>query len=63
MKNKSYFLSSNNLWNELPNKLQAKNVSERKLLDKDYSNVINDLDTGLFVESDDSDDYLSSDEE
>ena len=63
MKNKSYFLSSNNLWNDLPNKLQAKNVSERKLLDKDYSNIINDLDTGLFVESDDSDDYLSSDEE
>ena len=62
-KNKSYFLSSNNTWNDLPNKLQAKNLSERKLLNKDYSNITNDLDTGLFIESDDSDSDFSSGEE
>jgi hypothetical protein len=61
-KNKSYFLSTNNVWNDLPNKLKAKNLSERALDNKDYSNVINNLDTGLFINSD-SDESNDSDSE
>lgn len=51
-KEKSYILSSNNKWNELPNKIKPKTVIEYKKTDKNYENIVKDLDNGLFLESD-----------
>ena len=35
----------------LPNKLVPKNIKDINLINKDYSNVIDDLDNGLFLDS------------
>lgn len=53
---KSYYLTTNNTWNSLPNKIKPKDINEIKLSNKDYSHIINDLDNGLFIDD-------SSDEE
>ena len=49
---KSYILSSNKKWNDLPNKIKPKIIVEYKKTDKNYENIVKDLDNGLFLESD-----------
>ena len=49
---KFYFLTTNKRWDELPSKIKPKNVIEYKKTEKNYENIIKDLDNGLFLESD-----------
>jgi len=49
---KSYYLTTNKVWDDLPNLIVAKNINEIKTKDHDYSHVIDDLDSGLFIASD-----------
>lgn len=49
---KFYFLTTNKKWDELPSKIKPKNVIEYKKTEKNYENIIKDLDNGLFLESD-----------
>ena len=49
---KSYILSSNKKWDDLPKKIKPKNVIEYKKTEKNYENIVKDLDNGLFLESD-----------
>ena len=52
---KSYYLTTNCQWDDLPNKILSKNLNEIKIANKDYSNILDDLDQNLFMDSDDSD--------
>ena len=46
---KTYYLSTNNLWNDLPNKITGKNVKE--YIKKEITeNVCKNLDEGLFID-------------
>ena len=54
-KNKSYYLSSNNMWENLPNKLVPKEVIEKKKKDINCDEITNNLDNGLFIDIDSDD--------
>ena len=49
---KSYYLTTNKTWDDLPNQMVPKNINEILVNNKDYSHVIEDLDSGLFIASD-----------
>ena len=49
---KSYYLTTNKIWDDLPNQIVSKNINEIKIKDHDYSHIIDDLDSGLFIASD-----------
>ena len=49
---KSYYLTTNKTWDDLPNHIVPKNINEILVDNKDYSNIIDDLDNGLFIVSD-----------
>ena len=49
---KSYYLTTNKTWDDLPNQMISKNINEILVDNKDYSHVIDNLDNGLFIASD-----------
>jgi|SaaInlStandDraft_6_1057023.scaffolds.fasta_scaffold04517_6 hypothetical protein len=49
---KSYYLTTNKTWDDLPNQMVPKNINEILVNNKDYSHIIDDLDSGLFIASD-----------
>ena len=55
---KSYFLTTNNLWNNLPEKIKSKDIVKLDSKNiKDNDKILENLDNGLFInmESDEDD--------
>ena len=53
-KNPCYFLSSNDLWESLPHEnIKAKDLVDLKTKEIDKTNILNDLDNNIFVDSSD----------
>ena len=49
---KSYYLTTNDIWNDLPSKLKSKNLVKRINKDLNYNEILDSLDQGLFINSD-----------
>ena len=55
-KNKTYYLSTNKLWDDLPNQIKSKDLIDKKTLNLNSQELINDLDNNIFVNSESDDD-------
>ena len=51
-KNKSYYLTTNETWEDLPTKIKSKNLIQKITKDMNYSEILDNLDQGLFINSD-----------
>ena len=61
-KNPCYFLSSNDLWDSLPHeKIKSKDLVDMKTKEIDKSNILNDLDNNMFIDSSDDDSDIDND--
>ena len=53
--NKSYYLSTNNMWNNLPNKIMPKDIVKKDIKNYNNDDILNNLDNNLFIDIDSSD--------
>ena len=53
--NKSYYLSTNNMWDNLPNKILPKDIVKKDIKSYNNEDILNNLDNNLFIDIDSSD--------
>jgi len=53
--NKSYYLSTNNMWDNLPNKILPKDIVKKDIKNYNNEDILNNLDNNLFIDIDSSD--------